>query len=153
MTQPVVRVAVGVLIRNTDCLITKRAADAHQGGLWEFPGGKLEAAESVAQALQRELREELGVLVRGSVPLLCVKHAYADKAVQLHAHLIEEFDGVPVGRERQPLRWVAISKLSRFEFPSANRAIIEALQQRFAGEAERVQDDDSDPNRCVPTPR
>ncbi len=127
-----VQVAVGVLLRNNCCLLSKRAANAHQGGLWEFPGGKVEALESVEQALQRELQEELGVLVQVSTPLLSIEHSYADKTVVLHTHLIEEFAGEPEGREQQPLQWVAVNELGNFEFPKANFAIVEALKQHFS---------------------
>ncbi|MGI9287900.1 MAG: 8-oxo-dGTP diphosphatase MutT [Pseudomonadales bacterium] len=126
-----VQVAVGVLLRDATCLISKRATDVHQGNMWEFPGGKVEDMESVVQALRRELREELGVVVEGSTPLVRVEHSYADKKVVLHTHLIEDFSGEPEGREQQPLQWVAISALDTFEFPKGNVAIIEALQRRF----------------------
>lgn len=126
-----VQVAVGVLKRNTSCLLSKRAADAHQGDLWEFPGGKVEASESVEQALQRELHEELGILVKRSTPLISIEHCYADKTVVLHTYLIDEFSGEPKGCEQQPLQWVTISELHKFELPEANVAIVNALQQRF----------------------
>lgn len=126
-----VQVAVGVLLRNNYCLLSKRAFDAHQGGLWEFPGGKVEALESVEQALQRELQEELGVVVKTSTPLISVEHSYTDKTVVLHTHLIEEFSGEPNACEQQPLQWVAINELDKFEFPEANAAIVKALQQRY----------------------
>ena len=126
-----VQVAVGVLLRDSHCLLSKRAIDAHQGGLWEFPGGKVEALESVEQALQRELQEELGVVVERSTPLISIEHSYTDKTVVLHTHIIEEFSGEPEGREQQPLQWVAINELDKFEFPKANAAIVKALQQRY----------------------
>ena len=69
--------------------------------------------------------------LKSSTPLLRVEHSYLDKTVVLHTHLIEEFSGEPEGREQQPLQWVAVSALDKFDFPQANVAIIEALQQRF----------------------
>ena len=72
--QPV-HVAVGVILDSSRrVLLTRRAADSHQGGLWEFPGGKVEPGESLAVALARELHEELGIRVRRSSPLLEVRH-------------------------------------------------------------------------------
>ena len=80
-----VHVAAAV-IRSTDgqVLISRRAEEQHQGGLWEFPGGKVEAGEQVEQALRRELQEELGIRVVRARPLIQVAHDYADKQVLLH---------------------------------------------------------------------
>ena len=80
----IVTVAVGVLKDpERRVLVTRRAPHAHQGGLWEFPGGKLEPGESVLEALARELWEELGIEIEGSEPLLSVEHDYGDKRVRL----------------------------------------------------------------------
>ena len=68
-----VTVAVGILIDDAGrVLVTRRAPDAHQGGLWEFPGGKIEADETISAALARELKEELGVLVEATEALICL---------------------------------------------------------------------------------
>lgn len=125
----IVQVAVGV-IKNSlgQILIAKRADDAHQGGLWEFPGGKVEVAETVLSALARELREELAIEVSSAQPLIQICHDYGDKSVQLDVCIVEEFTGNAVGNEGQPVRWVETSDLSDYEFPAANRPIITALQ-------------------------
>ena len=125
-----VHVAVGVLIDDAGrILITRRADDAHQGGLWEFPGGKVEADESVTEALIRELAEELGVTVNASQPLMEIRHDYGDKQVLLDIHQVRDWQGEPRGVEGQPLAWVAVSGLAQYEFPEANKPIIARLLQ------------------------
>jgi len=100
----------------------------HQGGLWEFPGGKLEQGESPGQALERELLEELGIKVGAARQLIQVRHDYPDKSVLLDVWRVEDFAGIPMGREGQPLEWVALNDLGEFAFPAANIPIIQALQ-------------------------
>jgi len=103
-----VHVAVGVIVNSLgDILIARRANDAHQGGLWEFPGGKVEAGETVSQALTRELHEELGIDIDAAScrSLIEINHDYADKTVFLDVWLVTRFRGEAVGREGQPLRW------------------------------------------------
>ena len=92
MSASVVHVAVGV-VRNSqgNILIAKRPAHAHQGDLWEFPGGKVEKGESLQQALQRELHEELGIDITHARPLIRIPHSYPDKHVLLDAAEIEEY--------------------------------------------------------------
>jgi 8-oxo-dGTP diphosphatase len=127
-----VHVAVGVILDANDrILLSRRAADSHQGGLWEFPGGKVEAGEDVLAALARELLEELDIAVSSSEPLLAVHHDYGDKAVLLDVHLVRGFEGKPRGLEGQPLRWVLAADLSRYDFPAANHPIVEAVQARL----------------------
>jgi 8-oxo-dGTP diphosphatase len=124
----VVHVAVGVVLDDSDrILIARRAEQAHQGGLWEFPGGKVELGETVSQALARELEEELGIRIAGSSPLLQVRHDYGDKAVLLDVHLVQSFTGTALGLEGQPLNWVMAGQLGQFQFPAANESIVEAV--------------------------
>jgi len=124
----VVHVAVGVLI-NADgaVLITRRPDHVHQGGLWEFPGGKVEEGESVITALQRELHEELGVTVLNTEPWLHIRHAYPDKTVLLDVWRVMAWQGEPHGREGQPLTWALPTILRTFAFPVADEPIIHAL--------------------------
>lgn len=123
-----VHVAVGVIV-NTDgkILIAKRSLSAHQGGLWEFPGGKVDAGETIQQALVRELREELAIDVLASQPLIQIRHHYPDKSVLLDVQKITQFAGEPCGNEGQPVQWVDAQNLNNFEFPAANRPIITAI--------------------------
>lgn len=124
-----VPVAVGVLINpRSEVLITRRPGHVHQGGLWEFPGGKVELGETVQMALARELEEELGIEFLAARPLIRVHHAYPDKTVLLDVWRIDRYRGEPRGREGQPLEWLSIEQLARRAFPAADRPIINALR-------------------------
>jgi 8-oxo-dGTP diphosphatase len=109
-------------------LVTRRPEHVHQGGLWEFPGGKLEPAETPQQGLDRELYEELGIRVRASRPLIRVRHDYGDRHVLLDVHRVSAFTGVPHGREGQPLAWVHPDDMVPEDFPAADRPIVTALR-------------------------
>ena len=129
-----IHVAAAV-IRGADgrILIARRAADQHQGGLWEFPGGKVEAGEAVEQALARELQEELGIVPSAARPLIQVRHDYPDKQVLLDVWDVSAFHGEAHGAEGQPLAWVEPWRLSEYAFPAANRPIVAAarLPERY----------------------
>lgn len=109
-------------------LVTRRPEHVHQGGLWEFPGGKLEPGESPAQCLARELEEELGIQVRASRPLIRVRHDYGDRRVLLDVHRVDDWAGVPHGREGQPLDWRHPEAMDPAAFPLADRPVINALR-------------------------
>ncbi len=122
-------VAVGAVFNNQDkLLISQRAKQSHQGGLWEFPGGKLEPGESVQAALARELEEELGIRIQQSMPLIRVYHEYPDKRVLLDVWCVSHFQESPIGRQGQPLCWLDPVTLDSRVFPQADAAIIKALQ-------------------------
>jgi len=124
-----VHVAVAAIVNErAEVLVARRPQHAHQGGLWEFPGGKVEPGETAEQALAREIDEELGVQVTAARPLIRIEHRYPDKVVCLHVWRVDRWQGHPTGREGQPLRWVAAQALEPAQFPAANRAIIRALQ-------------------------
>ncbi|VAW84262.1 Mutator MutT protein (7,8-dihydro-8-oxoguanine-triphosphatase) / Thiazole tautomerase TenI-like domain [hydrothermal vent metagenome] len=125
----VIQVAVGV-IRNDqgELLITQRHGHQHQGGCWEFPGGKIELNELVEQALQRELREELAIEVVQAEPLIMIPFEYPEYHVVLNVWQVMQFSGDPAGQEGQPVAWVSEAQLVEFTFPEANRAIISAIQ-------------------------
>ena len=124
---PRVHVAVGLIIDDQRrVLIGKRSHQQHQGGLWEFPGGKLERGETVLQALTRELLEELEIVVDEAEPFLEVAHDYGDKQVLLDVWKVLRFTGTPRGAEQQPLRWVAVDVLHDYAFPAANQPIVSA---------------------------
>lgn len=124
-----IHVAAAVVVNaHGEVLISLRHAQAHQGGLWEFPGGKVEEGEAVQVALVRELREELGIDVIAARPLIRIPHRYPDKAVLLDVWRVEVFRGEPHGREGQPVQWVAPERLHDFAFPAANQPIITAAR-------------------------
>ncbi len=126
---PLLRVAVGVIRnRQGEVLIARRAASQHQGGLWEFPGGKIEPGESTAAALVRELAEELGITVHSSTPLIRIPYQYPDRQVVLEVEEITNWQGEPAGLEGQPLAWCWPGQMATEDFPAANRAIITALK-------------------------
>ena len=114
---------VAAVIRGADgrILIARRADDQHQGGLWEFPGGKVESGEAVQAALARELEEELGIRPSVARPLIQVQHDYPDKQVLLDVWEVSAFVGEPHGAEGQPLAWVGARQLLEYQFPAANR--------------------------------
>ncbi|MEZ5573678.1 MAG: 8-oxo-dGTP diphosphatase MutT [Halioglobus sp.] len=121
-------VAVGVILNpDRKILITRRAPEAHQGDLWEFPGGKVESGETLAVALQRELREELGIVIGRTSALLQVRHDYADKSVLLDVHVVWDFSGDARPLEAQPMAWVTSQELTDYAFPAANLPIVDAI--------------------------
>ncbi|HSN22797.1 MAG TPA: Nudix family hydrolase [Methylomicrobium sp.] len=121
------QVAVGVVTNDAGrILIARRHEASHQGGFWEFPGGKIEAGETPEEALFRELKEELDINVIESSPLITVNHRYSDFSVILRVFLVEQFTGTAQGCQGQPIRWVDRSDLGGFSFPAANRPIVKA---------------------------
>lgn len=129
MKNQVVHVAAGVIInRDGEVLIAKRPDGKHQGGLWEFPGGKIEPDESVQDALKRELHEELGIDIQHTHPLIRVHHDYPDKSVLLDVWKITAFTGEAHGKEGQPIKWINTGELNQYDFPAANQPIIKAAQ-------------------------
>ncbi|MDX1804566.1 MAG: Nudix family hydrolase [Alcanivorax sp.] len=120
---------VAAIIRGADgriCL-SQRPAHKHQGGHWEFPGGKVEPGESLAAALARELSEELAMEQARSRPFMTIAHQYPDLHVTLHFREVFNWQGEPHGQEGQPVAWFPESDLSGLSFPAANRPVVTAL--------------------------
>lgn len=124
-----IHVVAGV-IRNPqgEILTTLRHDHLHQGGLWEFPGGKLEAGEAPLAALQRELQEELSIRVEAAEPLIQIPHHYEDRSILLDLWEVTDYSGLPQGAEEQEVRWSTADALQPEEFPAADRPVLTALQ-------------------------
>ncbi|WP_096085325.1 8-oxo-dGTP diphosphatase MutT [Agaribacterium haliotis] len=128
-----IAVVVGVIEnRDGEILISRRQAQQHLAGLWEFPGGKVDSGESKEQALVRELKEELDLeLEPGAADFLFdIEHDYAEKRVCLHIFHVRQFSGEAKSMEGQPLSWVSRSEIADYEFPEANKRIVEWLVSR-----------------------
>jgi mutator protein MutT len=123
-----IRVAAGVILRDGRYLITRREAGTHLEGFWEFPGGRCEAGESLEDCLRRELYEELGVEIADPVLFQTIRHEYKERKVELHFFRcsIQKGEARPLGCS--DLRWATVEELTNYEFPPADRSLIQALQ-------------------------
>jgi len=122
---PIVVVA-SVIERDGAFLLTLRQAGTHLADHWEFPGGKVHHSETHAEALRRELYEELDIVATVGDRLHTVTHAYPEKTVELHFYRCE-FDGVPKPMMGQGMRWVPRSELAGLPFPEADRDLVAVL--------------------------
>jgi 8-oxo-dGTP diphosphatase len=129
MLTVIVEVVAAVIRREGRILITQRLDDVHLARLWEFPGGKVEAGESLEAALQREILEELGVGIAVSDEFYTVEHDYPGKSVRLHFFNCTIENGEPATVGVADLRWVLPKDLAQFEFPPADAGLIEKLKQ------------------------
>jgi 8-oxo-dGTP diphosphatase len=111
-------------------LIAERPPGKHMAGRWEFPGGKVNPGESEADALTRELREELGIEVISSHPFKRLRHSYADRDVELSMWIVEAFRGEPRSLDGQRLKWVQPARLADENILEADFPFIEALRER-----------------------
>lgn len=128
--QEAVHVVVGLVFNEQkQILIAKRHAHQHQGGKWEFPGGKIEPNESLFDALRRELQEEVGICISKAQPFMTALYHYHDKSVVLHTFIVEKFEGQAQGLEQQPIEWVYPQEISTMSVPMANQIIVQALQE------------------------
>mgnify|MGYP000114734390 CR=1 FL=1 len=113
---------------NNEVLISQRAQEVHLGGLWEFPGGKVEVNENVYDALLRESKEELGIQIEQAEQYLKIQHNYSDKSVLLDVWKVNNFSGEPYGMENQLIKWHPVRDLSPKHFPEANMPSINSLK-------------------------
>jgi 8-oxo-dGTP diphosphatase len=123
-----IQVVAGLLYRNGRLLVCQRRANGAFPLQWEFPGGKVESGESDRDALDRELREELAIQVRGAALIYQNDHCYAGgPMVSLHFHHIYDFDGEAKNLIFEQISWVQLPDLSRLDFLEGDRPIIEKL--------------------------
>ncbi len=123
-----IHVVAAVIRSAKGVLIARRPDHLHQGGKWEFPGGKVESNEVPWDALVRELHEELDIVSTHGEPLIKIAHDYPDKSVLLDVWMVDGFQGQPRGVEGQEIRWVEPDELAEYQFPAANRPIVSAAQ-------------------------
>ena len=125
----IIEVSAGLVFREGRLLITQRCANAHLGGLWEFPGGKRECNESFESCLTRELREELGIEVAVRELVESVEHDYGDKRVLLKFFRCEWLANEPQALGCPAFKWITREELYAYEFPAADARLLKRLQQ------------------------
>ena len=128
ITHQSIEVSAALIFRDGKLLITQRHADAHLGGLWEFPGGKREPDETFEQCLARELREELGIEVEAGELFEEISHAYAEKTVRLKFFVCKLISGKLRLLDCAAFKWVEKTELADFEFPAADARLLEKLR-------------------------
>jgi 8-oxo-dGTP diphosphatase len=129
ITMQTIDVAAGLIFRDGKLIITQRHADAHLGGLWEFPGGKREPGESFEECLRRELREELGCDVEVLELVESITHAYPEKTVQLKFFRCSWVAHEPQAIDCAAVRWVDREELASFNFPAADAKLLDQLRR------------------------
>ena len=128
-----IAVAVGLVFdSDSKILIGQRTKSDGYKGKWEFPGGKIESSENADEALVRELWEEIGISVKQTVHFMTVEHDYPDRRVLLNCRMVKEYDGSPVGRENQALKWVDVTQLNDIDMLSGSYPVIDALMETRA---------------------
>ena len=129
---PIPRKMIGVAVIWNDAgqiLIDRRKPNGLLGGLWEFPGGKVELGETIPACIQREIQEELGIEIEVGDRLIIIDHTYSHFHVTLNVHHCKHLSGEPQPLQCDEIRWVELADLDSYPFPKANLQIIEALRQ------------------------
>jgi mutator protein MutT len=130
----VLRVVAGAVVQGGRVLVARKAPGGPRGGLWELPGGKVEVGESDREALERELREELGIEVRAGAALGEVAHVYPDLRLRLSGYVCTLVHGAPVAHEHAELRWVHAGQLGALDWAPADLPLLPALAARLSAE-------------------
>jgi len=126
--RPVIAVAAAMVFREGKLLITQRPAKAHLGGLWEFPGGKREPAETFEQCLVRELREELGIEVAVGDLVESLTHQYPEKTVHLRFYSCRWKQHEPQPLGCPAFQWITAAELKDYDFPAADARLLGRLR-------------------------
>ena len=119
-------------------LIDRRRQKGAMGGLWEFPGGKIEPGETIEECIKREIDEELAIDIQIGEHLITIDHTYSDLRVTLTVHECRHLEGFPQPLECDEIRWVNLEQLEQFNFPAANFQIITALQQKATNQKQLI---------------
>ncbi|WP_075181932.1 pyrimidine (deoxy)nucleoside triphosphate diphosphatase [Pantoea sp. 1.19] len=127
MTAQVLDVVAGIITRDGRLLLAQRPSGGDQPGLWEFPGGKVEAGESQQDALRRELTEELGIDARPLRFVASHRQRIDEREIVLHAWHVADFEGVPQRRCHQALRWVTPAEASQVNLAPADVPLLLAF--------------------------
>lgn len=125
----VIPVAAGLVFHHGKLLITQRRPGDHLGGLWEFPGGKVEPGESFQHCLKRELREEIGIEIEVGAEIDEITHAYAEKTVRLRFFRCALLSGEARPIHCQDLAWVTRDQLVQYAFPAADERLLKTLRE------------------------
>lgn len=130
-----VEVAAALIIHDGQILITQRPAHKIFGGYWEFPGGKQQPGESLAECLRRELAEELNITVEVGSELFRVEHCEEHLRITLHMFLCAQGFGAPERREVQDWQWVSVADLARYPLTPADQKVVQRIIARDAPNA------------------
>lgn len=122
-----INVAAAIIYRDKQFLLSKRQSHQHQGGKWEFPGGKVEAGETIDAALIRELQEEINIQAQQPQAFHQLQFEYPEKIVNLDFRLVTQFTGLPKGLEGQEVAWFSHDELQNLTFPDANVPVLEKI--------------------------
>ncbi len=137
--KPFQEIGIGLVFnKKGELLIDQRLESSSMGGMWEFPGGKKNSDEIIEKTIERELKEELGILVKVGTKLLSFEHTYTHKKLYFTVHICELISGEPKPLASQKLLWVFPDKLSNFPFPAANTKIISELFKYLCNRDEKL---------------
>jgi 8-oxo-dGTP diphosphatase/A/G-specific adenine glycosylase len=126
---PCKQIGVAVIRDDRDLiLIDRRLATGLLGGFWEFPGGKIEANETVQECIKREILEEIGIEIEVNSHLITIDHTYSHFRVNLQVYNCRYLSGEARAIECEEIRWVKLYELDNYAFPEANQKIIKALK-------------------------
>ena len=133
ISYPLKHKQIGVAVINNkqgQILIDRRKKTGEMGGLWEFPGGKIELGETIEECIKREVKEELDIEIIVGDRLTTITHAYKTFNVTLFVHNCQHLSGTPQPLECEEIHWVEPAQMNQYQFPQANTQIINLLQQR-----------------------
>ena len=130
--KPLQEIGIGLVFNNNgELLIDKRLESSNMGGMWEFPGGKKKLDENIENTIERELKEELGIVVKVGAKLLSFEHSYTHKKLNFTVHICKWISGEPKPLASQEILWIYPKRLFEFPFPAANAKIISELHKHL----------------------